>query len=102
MDLIGSASRISKAAIYIDAGRKGFAIRGKEQEGRISYEDGIFEAMAAFQEAQAATDPQTIFLLEYTFITQELHLCDKSDKDTINSLTNAIQSFDDAFHYCLI
>ena len=53
--------------------------------------------MTAFQEAQATADPQTIFLLEYTFITQELHLCDKSDKDTINSLSNAIHSFDDAF-----
>ena len=97
LDLIGLASRITRAAIYIDAGRKGFAIRGKEQEGRVSYEDGIAEAMTAFQEAQISADPKTIFLLEYTFITQELYLCDKSDKDTINSLTNAIHSFDDAF-----
>ena len=36
-------------------------------------------------------------MLEYTFIIQELNLCEKSDKDTINSLTQAIQSFDDAF-----
>jgi hypothetical protein len=35
---------VNKAAISIDLGRKGFAIRGKEQEGRISYEDGIAEA----------------------------------------------------------
>ena len=81
----------------IDAGRKGFAIRGKEQEGRISYEDGISEAMSAFREAQASTDPQALILAEYTFLTQELELCAKADKHTLTSLTKAIQSFDDAF-----
>jgi hypothetical protein len=34
---------------------------------------------------------------EYTFITQELEFCEKSDKDTLKSLTQAIQFFDDAF-----
>ena len=71
--------------------------RGKEQEGRILYEDGISEAMTAFKEAQATADPQTIILSEYTFITQELEFCEKSDKDTFKSLTQAIQFFDDAF-----
>jgi hypothetical protein len=32
-------------------------------------------------------------LAEYDFITQEFQLCDKSDKDSINSLIKAIQSF---------
>jgi len=32
---------ITTATTSIDHGRKGFAIRGKEQEGRISYETGI-------------------------------------------------------------
>ena len=49
LDLNGLAHRIYQAAIYIDAGRKGFATRGKEQEGRISYEDGITEALSAFK-----------------------------------------------------
>ena len=97
MDKVGLVSSIANAAIYIDTGRKGFATRGKEQEGRISYEDGISEAMTAFQEAQASIDPQTIILAEYTFISQELEFCGKSDKDTFSSLTQAIQSFDDAF-----
>jgi hypothetical protein len=88
--------------IFIDSGRKGFATRGKTEKGRISYEDGIAEAMTAFQEASnqriaASVDPQTIILAEYTFISQELQLCDKADKDSINSLTKAIQNFDDAF-----
>jgi nitrite reductase/ring-hydroxylating ferredoxin subunit len=94
---IGLVDSISEAVINIDTGRKGFAIQGKEREGRISYETGIADAMAVFQKAQATSDPETIILVEYTFISQELQLCDKSDKDTFNSLTQAIQSFDDAF-----
>jgi len=83
--------------MHIDAGRKGFAIVGKEREGRINYETGIDMAIFAFQEAQFSADPQALILAEYTFITQEFQLCDKTDKDTINSLTQAIGSFDDAF-----
>lgn len=97
MDKIGLVNNITAATIAIDYGRKGFAIRGKEQEGRISYETGISEAMSAFQEAQSTADPQTMLLTEYTFISQELHFCDKTDTDTYSSLTQAIQSFDDAF-----
>ena len=97
MDPTGLVSRIFEAATYIDLGRKGFATKGKAEEGRIFYEDGIAEAMTVFQEAQAAADPQVLILVEYTFLTQEFQLCDKSDTDTINSLTQALQSFDDAF-----
>jgi hypothetical protein len=97
LDKIGLVDSINRATIFIDSGRKGFSIRGKAEKGRISYEDGIAEAMTAFQEAQASADPQTIILAEYTFISQELQLCDKGDKDSINSLSKAIRSFDDAF-----
>jgi hypothetical protein len=94
---IGLVNRIHAAAFSIDFGRKGFATRGKEQEGRISYEKGIAEALTAFKEAQATADPQTIILAEYTFLTQELQFCDGADKDSFTSLTQAIQNFDDAF-----
>ena len=97
MDLRGLVSKISLSTLNIDSGRKGFATRGKEHEGRLSYEDGISESLSAFREAQAAADPQALILAEYTFLTQELQLCDKSDKDSIDSLTKAIESFDDAF-----
>jgi hypothetical protein len=97
LDLTGLVDKIYIAVEAIDFGRKGFATRGKEQEGRISYEDGIDEAMAAFREAQTTADPQTMILAEYTFITQELQFCGETDKDTFSSLTQAIQSFDDAF-----
>ena len=97
MAATGLLSRIADAAAKIDIGRKGFATRGKEQEGRISYEGGIAEAMTAFKEAQTTTDPQIMILSEYTFLTQELQFCEKSDKDSLNSLTKALQMFDDAF-----
>jgi len=97
LDLITLASNIADAATQIDAGRKGFATRGKEQEGRINYEEGIALALSSFQEAQATADPQTIILAEYTFLTQELEFCEKTDKDSLSSLTKAIRFFDDAF-----
>ena len=93
----GLVSRIYDAALAIDFGRKGFATRGKAEEGRISYEEGIAKAVSAFREAQTTADPQTIILVEYTFISQELQFCEETDKDTFSSLTQAIQSFDDAF-----
>jgi len=97
LDLILLANNITNAVIHIDSGRKGFATRGKEHEGRLSYERGISEALFNFKEAQATADPQTIVLAEYTFITQELEFCEKTDKDSISSLSKAIRTFDDAF-----
>jgi len=97
LDAIGLVDSITTATANIDSGRKGFATWGKEHEGRMSYERGISAAMTAFKEAQATADPQIMILAEYTFLTQELQFCEKSDKDSLNSLTKAIQSFDDAF-----
>ena len=97
MEKSGLVNNILDATISIDFGRKGFATKGKAEEGRVLYEEGIALAMSTFAEAQASADPETIILVEYTFITQELQLCAKTDKHTINSLTQAIQSFDDAF-----
>jgi len=83
--------------VNIYAGREGFATRGKEQEGRISYEVGIEMALSAFEAVRLTADPFTIILAEYTFISQELKLCPESDVHGRKSLTHAIQSFDDAF-----
>jgi hypothetical protein len=93
LDQTGLINNILEAAINIDFGRKGFAARGKEAEGRLSYEKGIAAALSAFQEAQTATNPQILLLAEYTFVAQELQFCHKIDKDTFSSLTEA----DDAF-----
>ncbi|MCL2067576.1 MAG: hypothetical protein FWG99_08940 [Treponema sp.] len=97
MDLTGLVNSIYDAAAAIDFGRKGFATRGKEQEGRISYETGISVALSAFRDALSTADPRAIIFVEYTFITQELQFCEENDKETLSSLTKAIQSFNDAF-----
>jgi len=100
LDLIGLLASIFEATTNIDLGRKGFATKGKEQEGRVFYEKGITEAMTAFLEAHVSGDPETVILVEYTFISQELQFCDKADRDAFGSLAQAIRNFDDAF-FCL-
>jgi len=97
LDLTGLVYNISDAALSIDFGRKGFATRGKAEEGRLSYERGISTALSTFRDAQSTADPHVIILIEYTFLTQELQFCDETDTDSRSSLTMAIQSFDDAF-----
>jgi len=96
LDATGLISKIYEAALTIDSGRKGFAIRGKADEGRLFYEQGIAEALSAFRDAQSTVDPQIIALVEYTYLSLELKFCDKTDTDTFGSLTQAIQSFKDA------
>jgi hypothetical protein len=45
----------------------------------------------------AETDLELLILAEHSFLTQELQFCDASDSHSIDSLTLAIQDFDDAF-----
>jgi hypothetical protein len=102
LDKIGLVSKIHDAALAIEYGRKGFATRGKAEEGRLSYERGIAEALSTFKDASnqgfaSTIDPETIIFIEYTFLNQEFQFCEPADKDSQSSLTQAIQSFDDAF-----
>jgi hypothetical protein len=41
LDPTGLLNDVFEGAFRIDDGRKGFAIPGKERQGRISYENGI-------------------------------------------------------------
>jgi hypothetical protein len=97
LDPIGLVDKVHEAAFAIDFGRKGFATRGKAEEGRLSYERGISVALSVFRDIQSTVDPHAIILIEYTFINQEFQFCDETDIDSKNSLTEAIQRFDDAF-----
>ena len=97
MELSSLANNIYLAVINIDTGRKGWATKGKEPEGRISFEEGINLALSTFKKAQVSADPQALILAEYTFICQELQLCSEADSYSFNSLSQAKQSFDDAF-----
>jgi len=73
LDPTGLINNIYDAAAKIDFGRKGIAIRGMAEEGRISYEDGISKAMHSFRDAASTADPETIILAEFTFISQEYY-----------------------------
>jgi hypothetical protein len=91
MDLTGLINSVLSSTRDIDMGRKGVAADGSEHEGRISYENGIATASAVFREAHASGDPETIILVEYAFLEQELQFCDDADTDTKSSLTQAIR-----------
>jgi hypothetical protein len=96
MDLTGLINKIFQAVVNIDFGRKGLTTDGEEHSGRIHYENGIYTALSAFKEAQTSADPQTLILVELTFLQQELQFCHETDIDSKSSLTQAIQSFEDA------
>jgi hypothetical protein len=81
-------------------GRKGFATDGKEHEGRIAYEKGIFGAEESFDAAQVSKDPETIILVELAYLQQEYQFCNEADTDAKSSLRQAVQSFEDALR-CL-
>ena len=68
MDPTGLILKINDATLAIDYGRKGFAIRGKADEGRISYEWGIFEALRLQNILRSpGIDPIEIELLNNVF-----------------------------------
>jgi hypothetical protein len=96
LDLIGLLDDILDSTNNINIGRKGLATDGEEHTGRLNYELGISKALDSFQKAQVSKDPKTLILVEYTFLTQELQFCEESDTITLNSLTQALHSFDDA------
>jgi hypothetical protein len=96
LDQNGLLNKLAVSATQIDTGRKSLATQGKEPAGRIFYEDGISEALSVFQEVKNIADPKTIVLAEIVFLQQELQFCNKTDTGTQSSLTQAIQSFNDA------
>jgi hypothetical protein len=96
LDLNGLLDNISVSVANIDFGRKGFAADGREHDGRIAYERGITGAAESFDAAQTSRDCETIILAELVFLQQEFQFCNEADVDTQSSLTQAIQSFEDA------
>jgi hypothetical protein len=77
------------------------ATDGKEHQGRLSYESGISSALTTFQETKITAKCELLILSEETFLEQELQYCHHADTITRNSLTQAIQDFEDALR-CLI
>jgi hypothetical protein len=79
-------------------GREWLDTEGLEAAGRVSYNRGLSSALELFREVQknADTDLETPIITEKAYLTQELQFCAPSDNHTRNSLTTAIQGFDDA------
>ena len=96
MDLTGLISNILLSAADIDKGRKNLATDGFEHIGRIYYENGISLALTTFKNAQESGDPKTMIWIELTYLQQDFHFCNETDTITRSSLTQAIQSFEDA------
>jgi len=100
MDLTGFVSDLVGFSNKIDIGRRGLASDGEEHEGRTNYEEGISCTLALFKQAQVSANPLIIILSELVFLQQELQFCHETDTITKSSLTQAIQSFEDALR-CL-
>jgi len=100
MELAGILNKLTRFSNNIDIGRKGLATNGEEHRGRIYYERGIAGSLKLFQQAQSTSNPQIIILSELVFLQQELQFCHENDTKTKNSLTQAIQSFEDSLR-CL-
>ena len=58
--------------------------------GRLLYENGISLALDAFKNAQDSADPETLILVELTYLQQELQFCNENDAITRNRLAQAI------------
>jgi hypothetical protein len=97
MDQTGLINNILDAVEAIALGRRGYAAKGQEMEGRVHYEHGISIALASFKEAEVQANPETIALLEQAFLQQELAFCAEGDQNARDSLNSALMSFDDAF-----
>jgi hypothetical protein len=82
--------------IRIAEGRKGWEIAGETEAGRVSYQDGLAKAMAAFQEAAVSGDARALILVDHAYVTEERQHCDPHDADVMGSLKAAIAGFDDA------
>ena len=84
MDLTGLLNSITLAVDNIDKGRRFFVTDGLEHAGRIAYEDGISIALDTLKKASnhgfaVSADPQTMILVEMTYLQQELHFCNEAE-----------------------
>jgi len=100
LDQTGLVAKIFSGATNIYEGRNNLSTDSFEHEGRIFYKKGIAISLDTFKKVQITADPQTMILIELTFLQQELQFCDEADTSTHNSLIQAIQSFEDALR-CL-
>jgi hypothetical protein len=97
LDRIGLLRNIVLSVDRIYKGRAWLDTDGREADERVSYNDDLSLALAAFKTVQesAADDLETLVLLEQAYLAQEQAFCTPIDKKAANSLANAIHSFDE-------
>jgi alpha-galactosidase/6-phospho-beta-glucosidase family protein len=81
--------------MFLDVGRKSLYTEGEEHEGLISYNAGIDLATSTVNEAGETADPETIFIVEDTYLQQELYYCNPDDTQARKSLQDAVQNMED-------
>jgi hypothetical protein len=96
MDKIGLLDSITQAMESIAEGRRGWETEGSTEAGRVSYRDGLAEAMAAFKQAAESADARILILVDHAYVTQERQFCDSQDAEAIGSMAAAVTGFDDA------
>lgn len=82
----------------IDVGRKGLAVEGKTEEGLHLFSTGLSSALMVFKEVfvNVANDIETLILVEYAYLTEELRYCSSLEPGVFASMTAAVAGFDDA------
>jgi hypothetical protein len=98
MDRIGLLAEIVLGMDNITVGRTKIAIEGEAEEGRRLLAKGLSMVLMVFQEvgANAANDPETLVLADHAYLTEEQRHCRSTETGLLNSVTVAIESFNDA------
>jgi hypothetical protein len=96
LDKIGLINSVIGSVFSIDVGRRGLRTTGQEANGKINFDEGMSGSINAFTAAHDAGSVELLLLAELTFLSQEIAYCEPSDTPTISSLTQAVQSFNDA------
>jgi hypothetical protein len=97
LDAIGLTDRITDAVELIANGRVELRTKGKAEDGRIKFHDGLGLATGIFTDVDASRDPYMITLSEYVYTAKELASSRPEEKEGRASCEAAMHDFDDAF-----
>jgi hypothetical protein len=97
MEKTGLTIGILRAVSKITDGRIGLRTKGKAEEGREDFAEGLTLGKKIFSEVKDSGDSELMLLAEYGFINQELEGARAEEKIGRASYQSAIQDFDDAF-----
>jgi hypothetical protein len=97
MEKTGLTIGILYAVSQIETGRIGLRTKGKTEEGRENFAEGLELGKQIFSEVKNCGDPELMLLAEYAFVNQELEGARAEEKIGRASYESAVHDFDDAF-----